>query len=85
MNNEKLDKDIFKAGIIKLTHAFPSWGIATDNAECMRFWYKKFSNYNKIEFEYAVERYCDAERFNPTIAGLKQVNEGVVDYYSRAY
>jgi len=75
-----LDKDIFKAGVIKLTHAFPTWNIQLDNSDCMKLWYKKFKDMEKWSFEVMIESFIDRSKFNPTVAGLKEFGKEVDQY-----
>lgn len=67
-----LDKDTFFEKFDELVTAYPSWKLDFGNARVVKFWYSKFEDMESGHFIHMVDSYIEKERFNPTIAGLRE-------------
>lgn len=67
-----LDKKAFKSGIQDLIDFYPSWGIKSEESRVMAKWYNKFKDCNDGIFLSAVADHIDKEKFNPTVATLRE-------------
>lgn len=67
-----LDKQVFKQYFDLLFEAFPTWGVDKSSGSTMSFWYSRFKTFDNERFSHMVESYIEHEKFNPTVAGLKE-------------
>jgi len=67
-----LDKNLFVNGLNKLVASFPTWKIDTTDKYVLSVWYERFKNMRSEAFTHMINGYIDNEKFNPTIAGLKE-------------
>ena len=70
--NTILDKQIFKEGIGKLAHVYPSWEFDYKNKESMATMYSFFKEMDADRFEEMIQNHILKERYNPTIASLNE-------------
>ena len=85
-----LDKKVFSREIERLMQFYPTWIIKYDDKATIGNWYKIFEDYKDDEFEEMVTKFIKTSKFNPTVAGLIEVNQqpaerqkytGFNDYY----
>lgn len=67
-----LDKNIFFDCMDKLLMAYPNWKISLNEKKTSKFWYEQFENMENAHFEHMIDSYIKTEKFNPTIAGLRE-------------
>lgn len=67
-----LDKNIFFDHMEKLLMAYPNWKINLSDKNTSKFWYEQFKNMENKHFIHMVNSFVNTEKFNPTIAGLKE-------------
>ena len=68
-----LEKETFKNGIQELVYAFIDWKIDVKNQEIMKIWYRNLNDYSEDIFLKGVQKYIKTQRYNPTIASLRDV------------
>lgn len=78
-----LNKDLFFSKFDKLLLAFPNWKIKFDDVDTVKFWYEKFKHLSNERFSHMVDEYMKNEKFNPTIAGLKEYDNLPVKSYTQ--
>jgi len=67
-----LDKDIFRKKIEELAISYPNWKLDITDKKIIKTWYKHFDHFDDKDFIQAIDSYIGNERFNPTIAGIKE-------------
>lgn len=67
-----LDKKTFINGLNKLIVAYPNWNLDVDNAQVLKIWFDFFKHMDNKRFDHMINEYIDNQRFNPTVAGLKE-------------
>ena len=66
-----LDKKVFVDQMNELLVFFPSWSVKLDDPVIARKWFNTFESCTNQEFTRMVRAYIQKERFNPTVAGMK--------------
>ena len=74
-----LNKDIFRKEFEKLAVIYPNWKLDITDKKKLKIWYERFRDVDDKNFVWAIDDYINNERFNPTIAGIKEYikNAGV--------
>ena len=67
-----LDKQVFKEGIGKLAHVYPSWEFDYKNKESMATMYSFFKDLTEEEFNCMVHNHILNEYGAPTVASLNK-------------
>ena len=67
-----LNKNIFFDCMDSLLMAYPNWKINLGERNTSKFWYEQFQHMGNAHFEHMINSYIKTEKFNPTIAGLKE-------------
>jgi len=67
-----LDKNVFLEGMQKLVVFYPQWGVKVEDSQVVKMWYEQFQDMSNGDFSSMVNQYIAKEKFNPTIAGLKE-------------
>jgi hypothetical protein len=67
-----LNKEKFFDGMEQLLVFFPNWNVKVENVKVMKAWYSMFEKSTDEEFEAMVKSYIKKEKFQPTVAGLKE-------------
>lgn len=67
-----LNKDVFFNKMDELVMTYANWRLKYDDVKTMKFWYDKFKDFEDERFIQMVDKYLANEKFNPTIAGLRE-------------
>ena len=76
-----LSKEVFFEMMDKLLILYPSWNVALDDKGVVKTWYEQFQHMSDDDFRQMIDDYIENEKFNPTVAGLKEYGDRVIGRY----